>query len=105
MKIQCLQTFVHKALNYCTTSRTCTGFTYQTGRDSTRHLLPRLRETMLGEIKLKNSKRLNRLGPNQLSLSCKLLIFNLFTFATEFRRPWIFQTKNSVTSNYLLLKF
>ena len=59
MKIQCLQTFVHKALNYCTTSRTCTGFTYQTGRDSTRHLLPRLRETMLGEIKLKNSKRLN----------------------------------------------
>jgi len=33
------------------------------------------------------------------------LLFNLFIFATRCRRPWIFQTMNSVRSNNLSLKY
>ena len=41
----------------------------------------------------------------ELSFCHKLYFSNLFIFATQCRRPLIFQTMNSVTPNILSLKY
>ena len=53
----------------------------------------------------KIAHRFRVLSLKELSLCHKLWIFNPCIFATQCRRPWIFQTMNSIRSNNLSLKY
>ena len=50
-------------------------------------------------------KTLKSIFPKELSFCHKLYFSNLYIFATQCRRPFILQTKNSVRSNNLSLKY